>query len=819
MEVTPVQIGSNNDDEQVSEPVSESDKVTAVEEVSQVEIASANSEDSPTEELRIHDEVVEESDADYDPDQSVALSPEVNIGNNEHLSDSEAVNEVLNKEETSTHEIQNHQQDEDEEDDYDPEETLRIPKKEFSDSIANKGIEPENNDDDDDYEPIVSVTPPQGDSTTSSNSILKGKAPPIGLPPKPQLNAAPSVPVSDVNDMASRQLNEAYETIMKSDLVKDPEFVKLPAQEQMRQIMEKLEESNVELNPNILNNPNINYNQVYSFNKPFKNLKNPIPLIPVNEFCRRPNITAPMTREEEDAYQEFIKTESYYMKTQKWDEFPDKLRLFIGNLPANTISKQDLFRIFSQYGEVVQISIKAGFGFAQFRTAEQCLACIKGESDVPLHNKIMRLDASKPQTAKSNREKRGDRGGRERERDSSSDGRSSSDFSESSKRRKVVPDCYVYITGKSSVFFIRKVKKTLASARISVETEDVTHNDVSEVVQEAAYSGVLGVCIIKDMKVDLQTFQETPDGGVKFDEYAEIEPEVAVDILMKVKEAKYGSLYVPQQDLPQIPHQKQPYPYNSGSEPYSDVSSQGYDLYGGAGSRRSGNSGNRSDTHRSGRNRKRERRQHGYDQHTPMRGAQQPFSGQQWSSNQPQQMFYGNSGYGNSNSGPQGYGGYNNNNNNGTNNQFGQQQYGHPPQLQYGSGSYGNGNFANGPYSTSTGSNNDYNLYGGGREPQQQDTNALLNTLKNIDPQSMQSMINMLQLQLQLQPQQQRGMPSPQLFGGQYGQSQPPANNQVSSLLSQLKSAKPPGSTHNGSNQGDPTLSLMETLARLSKKW
>ena len=75
-------------------------------------------------------------------------------------------------------------------------------------------------------------------------------------------------------------------------------------------------------------------------------MKDPIPLVPIGQFCRRPNITAPTTPEEEQEYADFIERENYYLNLQNWDEFPDKLRLFIGNLPANTISKQDLFRIF-----------------------------------------------------------------------------------------------------------------------------------------------------------------------------------------------------------------------------------------------------------------------------------------------------------------------------------------------------------------------------------------------------------------------------------------------------------------------------------------
>ena len=264
---------------------------------------------------------------------------------------------------------------------------------------------------------------------------------------------------------------------MQSEIVKDPNFVNLSQPEQMKLIMEQLSQRNVNLSGTaIASNPSgVNYDQVYSYNKPFKNLKNPIPLVPVNEFCRRPNITAPMTPEEEKAYDDFIKREAYYMNLQNWDEFPDKLRLFIGNLPANTISKQDLFRIFSQYGDIIQIAIKAGYGFTQFRTAESCLDCIKGESNVPLHNKVMRLDASRPQKSRRpgkpeiNNPNLASRG-RDRSPDESSGKRGRDEqmpgnrygYGENKKQKSIVPDCQVYITGKSSVFFIRKVKKAFS---------------------------------------------------------------------------------------------------------------------------------------------------------------------------------------------------------------------------------------------------------------------------------------------------------------------------------------------------------------------
>lgn len=411
----------------------------------------------------------------------------------------------------------------DEEEDYDPESVYNVDE---DLKLSNeKPLDAEDkSDDEDDYDPesalISKVSTPT--SSTVPSAITKG---PAGLPPKPPVNA--NLASTPIIQSSEAQLLDAYNEIMQSDIVRDPKFVTLSQADQMKLIMEQLNKKNVQLQAA----NSANYNQVYSFNKPSRDLKAPIPLVPVNEFCRRPNITAPMTPGEIQAYDEFIKKEAYYNDLENWDEFPDNSRLFVGNLPANTVSKQDLFRIFSQYGEVIQIAIKAGYGFVQFRDVQSCMDCIKGETNVPLHNKLLRLDPSRPQKSKRQGRTEDLLSSRGRERSAE----------DSKKRRKVTPDCQVYITGQSTVFFIRKVKKAFASSQITIDTEDVTHRDMSEVISEAAYSGVLGACIIKELKVDIQTFESTPDGGIKFDEYAEIEPEVGADILLKAKQKKYGN--------------------------------------------------------------------------------------------------------------------------------------------------------------------------------------------------------------------------------------------------------------------------------------
>lgn len=440
-----------------------------------------------------------------------------------------------------------------ESEDYDPESAFADNNVE-KDSISNDYSENQENKDNSDYEPEFKEEEEEAEEAERKSPVATGfssKKPHglAGLPPKPPVNATvkPSTAAITEESSSQQRLKDAYDAIINSPIGRDPEFLRLPAEEQVDAIKDQLQKLGIDLSSG--SHP-INFDQVYSYNKPFKNLKDPIPLVPIGEFCRRPNITAAMTPEEEQEYAEFIERENYYLNLQNWDEFPDKLRLFIGNLPANTISKQDLFRIFSKYGEVIQIAIKAGYGFAQFRTGEACLECIKGETDIPLHNKILRLDASRPQKSRRpghpeiNNPNMSGRG-RERVRDESED----QDQQPSHKKRKGSIDCQVYVTGKSSVFFIRKVKKAFAMSQVTIDVEDVTQRNISEVLSEAAYSGVLAACVIKEQKVDIQTFENTPDGGIKFDEYADVEPEEGAEIVLKAKVKKYGDrlpAYVPQ---------------------------------------------------------------------------------------------------------------------------------------------------------------------------------------------------------------------------------------------------------------------------------
>nr|2KVI_A Chain A, Nuclear polyadenylated RNA-binding protein 3 [Saccharomyces cerevisiae] len=73
---------------------------------------------------------------------------------------------------------------------------------------------------------------------------------------------------------------------------------------------------------------------------------------------------------------------------------PPKSRLFIGNLPLKNVSKEDLFRIFSPYGHIMQINIKNAFGFIQFDNPQSVRDAIECESQEMNFGKKLILEVS-----------------------------------------------------------------------------------------------------------------------------------------------------------------------------------------------------------------------------------------------------------------------------------------------------------------------------------------------------------------------------------------------------------------------------------------
>ncbi|CAH6718583.1 hypothetical protein CLIB1444_01S09978 [[Candida] jaroonii] len=781
--------------------------------------------------------VVEETTTQEEPE--IKISNPKDKSDDENVEGEDEVGEQPNQPESPTNESEQPNSD-----DYEPEGPINNDQNEKEGESAdeyNPEIEAA-------YDPNEHPSPPEIPNKPENPEPKK----PSGLPARPQVPQKPSIdysvdPSADPHQY-QRIIRLACDEITQSESSNNPNFHNLSDYEKFKIISPQLEARGITLNTgtSFSQASDINFDQVYSYNKPYKNLKNPIPLVPINEFCRRPNVTLPMTPEEDALYDEFIKTEADYMRDQNCEDFPDKSRLFLGNLPANTISKQDLFRIFNKYGEVVQIAIKAGYGFAQFRTMESCLDCIKGETYVPLHNKIMRLDASKPQPSKKfNNNQRG----RERYDDDNSH----------KKAKRNPPECQIYTTGKSSVFFVRRVKRAIQNAQVSSDIEDVTHREISEVISEAAYSGVLGTCVIKESKVDIQTFETSPDGGIKFDEYADIEPEDAADILQKAKLKKYGGT------LP--PFQGDNFDAQYGSNDNSTYGGHYNDRGRGRGRGR-GNSGARGGRGRGGYNQFNQGYQ-GYDQGQFDQHYGQQYGQQgQYPGQYDQQAQYGQGQYGNQYNQPPQYGNQMGYNQQSPPQNYGQQQaqYGQPP-AQYGQpqAQYGQPQAQYGQPQAQYGQPPIPAQYGQSNPPPQQNQTDLYQTLQNLDPAAKQSVLSILQQQQQPTPQPSQPQPQPhhhqsaQGYNQNYNQSQyeqrQPINYGDSSGY-QSRSARyssrddridrnqgrrpqrnyaqnygqsfggqygegpqpPRNSNQNNDNSSTTSSSLMDTLAKLSKK-
>ncbi|CAN3373959.1 hypothetical protein DIURU_000524 [Diutina rugosa] len=388
--------------------------------------------------------------------------------------------------------------------------------------------------DDENYEPTLD--PPATDSTPA----------PGGLPPRPQVDspspaptppsaaaAAASIPqrsewvacllnycdplVADA--VNAHPLKQTYFEILKLPNIDSPQFDTLTQSQQVDLIVN-------EYRSRVADFDSWNFNQLYSYNKPFRFIRNPMPMIPLNKHCRRPNITLAATTEENEAFDKFSREEDHNKYNS---QYPDHSRLFVGNLPANTVPKPELYRIFSQYGEVVEITVKAGFGFVQFATAEACAACIEGETNVPLHGRIFRLDASRAQRYRNQT------------------------FDTEIVTTPAKPEAIVLVLPDADNEAVDKLSTSLTNAQIMFETRQLGEDNLQDVIADIAYSGVSGCCKV-GTQIDLQTFEATEDDSVRFDEYEGVDDTQVVDILKQMKskkQEKQGSSQLPQR--PTVP--------------------------------------------------------------------------------------------------------------------------------------------------------------------------------------------------------------------------------------------------------------------------
>lgn len=290
----------------------------------------------------------------------------------------------------------------------------------------------------------------------------------------------------------------------------------------------------------------LNFGATTSYNKsrlrPSDRYETPVP---VNPFCLRPDLTKPMTEEERQSYDEYMRHEDT-LSSGKWDDYPIGSRLFIGNLAVNTLRKEDVFRIFHPYGKIMQVNLKQGFGFIQYTTAEECSKAIQGESNVPLHNKFMHLQVSKHQIQRA-MERENDSYSRTRGRSRSpppSSNDSDSNYRERPPLHSSSPEVKVYLTTSSSEEFNDKLISRLKAAGVNIDVEKCEEK-VGDVPQEksldCAYHDFLAVILTgKNDLVNIMVFEKDQDDGIKFDEYTDLSIDSALELALSSKAKNFA---------------------------------------------------------------------------------------------------------------------------------------------------------------------------------------------------------------------------------------------------------------------------------------
>jgi len=381
------------------------------------------------------------------------------------------------------------------------------------------------------------------------------------------------------------QFNDVMKMFLTGPLVQDETFNSLEPEQQEYVVLKAYEES-TGVKPHI----KLNFGATRSYNKSrLRNSDRYQPPVPINPFCLRPNIRKPMSPEEKKAFYEYLEQEDN-SNGGKFDDYPIGSRLFIGNLAVNTLKKEDVFRVFHPYGKIVQVNLKQGFGFIQYTNAESCSRAIKGESNVPLHNKFMHLEVSKHQIQKAIERQNVSRssGGRSRarsrspsrERDSSANERERSPV----RSKRSGPEVKVLLTASSSMEYNDKLLKRLNADGLEVDVE-ISEKKVDDIPQEqvldSAYSGVYAVIsTCEGDLVNIMVFEKDLDGGIKFDEYTSLSIDAAVELVLSAKAKDFArsagkndksSRRLPA-SLPKMrpPRTRSPYQHSAGlSEPQS----------------------------------------------------------------------------------------------------------------------------------------------------------------------------------------------------------------------------------------------------------
>ncbi|GAV55718.1 hypothetical protein ZYGR_0AY01100 [Zygosaccharomyces rouxii] len=265
---------------------------------------------------------------------------------------------------------------------------------------------------------------------------------------------------------------------------------------------------------------------------------------------QRPDLNRPMTAAERERYNKYLRGEN---KITEMHDIPPKSRLFIGNLPLKNVSKEELFRIFSPYGHILQINIKNAFGFIQYDNPQSVRNAIRHESQEMNFGKKLILEISS-----SNARPQFDHG------DHGTN--SSSTFISSSKRpfqhedndvadmyndnqsykksKRNVPACVIYVKRTADRSYANEVFSHFRRGT-GLDTDMIflkPSMQLRRLINDVAYDGVWGVILVnKTRNVDVQVFYKGPQGETKFDEYISISSDDAIAIFNNLKTSRGSS--------------------------------------------------------------------------------------------------------------------------------------------------------------------------------------------------------------------------------------------------------------------------------------
>lgn len=332
-------------------------------------------------------------------------------------------------------------------------------------------------------------------------------------------------------------LQRQAQYIMESNMLNLPEYQQLSQEDKITALVNMLN-SNPETKMPMIPEPQ-SYPQSSVSSQPAQEVS--------SSGRPRPDLNGPMSPEERERYSLYLHGEN---KITEMHDIPPKSRLFIGNLPLKNVSKEDLFRIFSPYGHILQINIKNAFGFIQYNNPQSVRNAIESESQEQNFGKKLILEVSS-----SNARPQFDHGDHgtnssstfissskrpfQQEENDAADMYNDNQGYKKSKRR--VPACVIYVKRTADRGYANEVFNHFRRGT-DLETDMIflkPRMELRKMINEVAHDGVWGVILVnKTRNVDIQTFYKGPQGETKFDEYISISADDAIAIFNNLKPSR-----------------------------------------------------------------------------------------------------------------------------------------------------------------------------------------------------------------------------------------------------------------------------------------